>query len=369
MAVEWAMRITACDVIGVIACMHNRGACRNLQKVHEMKLNREKLIREELGESEPNSTLNSALLVDHEHTTTVANGVGVHSPVGNGHAVVVSNGDVAHKNGSANGDVKVPCIVLSAPESPTSEDVSAVTPQDEITPLRAPIYRPPRSHSMGKRSELQVLLLQKKLEQTAAGQVAAAHGDADDVRTLTSAPSLAHNGVGPRHASLPVKPDQFHSDILAKAKAQHAQKRTSLKVDGHDAQDYSRPMYRKDIFYSGSVYNVAEYQQSHQDVTTYIRSMTSIPDEVEPAKQRALWRVCGRCCPKVITDVFKQMLDVSIFRDPVFIIACLANMVGFLGIFVPFVFIADRAMSFGVEKGQAALLLSVIGESWRHVTC
>ena len=39
-------------------------------------------------------------------------------------------------------------------------------------------------------------------------------------------------------------------------------------------------------------------------------------------------------------------------------------MVGFLGIFVPFVFVADRAMSLGVGKDQAAMLLSVIGKCY-----
>jgi len=43
-------------------------------------------------------------------------------------------------------------------------------------------------------------------------------------------------------------------------------------------QDLSRPLYKKDIFYSGSVYNVSHMKSQHSDMG-YIASMTNIPQE------------------------------------------------------------------------------------------
>ena len=57
------------------------------------------------------------------------------------------------------------------------------------------------------------------------------------------------------------------------------------------------------------------------------------------------------------------MLDVRVFRDPVFVIACISNAFGMLGLYVPFVFIADRAIGMGITENKAAFLLSVIGKS------
>ena len=302
-----------------------------------MKLNREKLVREELGESEPNSTLNSCYLHDRQHSLTaeqlLPNGLATHNDVIRIPRIVLEIEDES----AATCDVTEPCLGVAA---------------DVTTNGRPPVYKGPRSNSMSRRHEMQVRLLQKKLEQV--------QNDKGGARTLGSAPSLVVNGVN-RQVSITGggKPEEFHSDVWAIKKV--ASRNDSLKVAGHNKADYSRPMYRKDIFYRGSIYNVAEYHQSQQVIETYLKSMTSIPDDVKPEREAGVWRACS-CLPKTFTDVLKQMFDLSILRDPVFLIACLANMLGFLGIFVPFVFVSNRAISLGVEPGKAALLLSVIGE-------
>ncbi len=42
-------------------------------------------------------------------------------------------------------------------------------------------------------------------------------------------------------------------------------------------------------------------------------------------------------------------------------IALLGEVFGFIGLFVPFMFVAERAISLGVSDSEAAFLLSVIG--------
>jgi len=56
-----------------------------------------------------------------------------------------------------------------------------------------------------------------------------------------------------------------------------------------------------------------------------------------------------------------QMTDLSLLRKPIFLIPCLANLFGAIGLFIPFVYSTDRAISLGVDPQQAAFLLSVIG--------
>ena len=50
-------------------------------------------------------------------------------------------------------------------------------------------------------------------------------------------------------------------------------------------------------------------------------------------------------------------------QDPVFLISCFGEIFGFIGLFVPFVFVAERAIKLGIEDTQAAFLLSVIGRT------
>ena len=51
-------------------------------------------------------------------------------------------------------------------------------------------------------------------------------------------------------------------------------------------QNLQKPLYRKDIFYSGSVMNVS-HVKSHMSMRSYVASVTSMPHEV--------WRVIMLC--------------------------------------------------------------------------
>ena len=125
---------------------------------------------------------------------------------------------------------------------------------------------------------------------------------------------------------------------------------------GVQKTDYSRPLYRKDIFYSGSVLNVPHFK-SQPDVQTYVKSMMSIPEEVPREKESCLCQLL----PKSVKDTVREMMDVTLFREPIFLVAAVGNLFAFIGLFVPFVFITDRALEYGVSEGSAAFLLSVIG--------
>ncbi|KAI0211223.1 Monocarboxylate transporter 9, partial [Lamellibrachia satsuma] len=123
-------------------------------------------------------------------------------------------------------------------------------------------------------------------------------------------------------------------------------------------EDYARPLYRKDIFYSGSVMRITEFR-SQPDVRSYVRSITLIPRDTEPEQESAIWR-CLRV-PKVAKHVLQDMLDLSLFKNPIFIVVCLGNVFGTIGVYVPYVYLADQAMIMGVPENRAVFLISVIG--------
>ena len=127
---------------------------------------------------------------------------------------------------------------------------------------------------------------------------------------------------------------------------------------GIHKSDYARPLYRSDIFYSGSVFNIPE-RKSQPDVHNYVKSVTAIPDEIPAENECFVWRYFHMS--KAAKDTLRQMTDVSLLKDPLLLIPALSNLVGFIGLYIPFVFMADRAISLHVPENQAALLLSVIG--------
>lgn len=123
--------------------------------------------------------------------------------------------------------------------------------------------------------------------------------------------------------------------------------------------DYARPLYRSDIFYSGSIVQIPEYR-SQPDVQNYVKSVTMIPDEIPAEDECCLWRHLPMS--KAAKDTLKQMTDLSLLRDPLLIVPALSNLVAFVGLYVPFIYMTSRAIELGVPDFEAAFLLSVVGK-------
>ncbi|XP_037048813.1 uncharacterized protein LOC119083250 isoform X3 [Bradysia coprophila] len=130
-----------------------------------------------------------------------------------------------------------------------------------------------------------------------------------------------------------------------------------------------RPMSRKDIFYSGSVTNLREFQ-SQKSLSSYRNSVISLPKyekemrdardgDAEKGEQYDL-------CPCfVLPESFKSaistMLDVSLLKDPVFMLIGISNVFGMAGLYVPFVYLVDAATINGIDHNSASFLISIIG--------
>jgi len=119
-------------------------------------------------------------------------------------------------------------------------------------------------------------------------------------------------------------------------------------------KEVSRPMYRKDIFYSGSVHSVAQYQ-SDSDVASYVASMMSIPEL--PEEDDNSWS--ARCVPLV--SVLREMFDFSLFNSITFVLLCTCSILAMTGFFTPFVYITDNAIRLGYTPSEGAFLIAIMG--------
>ncbi|GFU52572.1 monocarboxylate transporter 13 [Nephila pilipes] len=177
--------------------------------------------------------------------------------------------------------------------------------------------------------------------------------------------------------------NNFNADEVWKQSIREQNSQTPVPLDGsrrsslrRDRRDYSRPLYRKDVFYSGSIRNLPEYKQSQGDVRSYVASVTSIPRDI-PMSHSVLNRLDNRSVvfdsrppqefcpcihlPKSMTDTIYEMLDFSLLKNNVFLLICISNIVGMIGFYVPYVYITDSSIMKGVPADKSAFLLSVIG--------
>ncbi|XP_064650892.1 monocarboxylate transporter 12-like isoform X2 [Lineus longissimus] len=128
-------------------------------------------------------------------------------------------------------------------------------------------------------------------------------------------------------------------------------------------QDMQRPLYRKDIFYAGSVKNLPEFAVQ-KDMDSYIRSITSIPTsscDTKPEPGAVGDRPHTERCCGAMRNVMGNMMDFSLLRSPTFIVYGLSCFLCMIGFFVPFMFLPDHSLKMGIHKNEAAFLLSILG--------
>lgn len=122
---------------------------------------------------------------------------------------------------------------------------------------------------------------------------------------------------------------------------------------GATQREAARPLYRQDIFYSGSVTSIAEYR-STADMTSYLQSYTSMPT---PGGDSGAVADC--CLP--LWAVLVRMLDFTLLKSATFLTVCTASALAMAGFFTPFVYIRDNAIRLGIAENDATMLLPVLG--------
>ncbi|XP_059049944.1 monocarboxylate transporter 3 isoform X3 [Achroia grisella] len=137
----------------------------------------------------------------------------------------------------------------------------------------------------------------------------------------------------------------------------------SVAGGGREAPRMVRPMSRKDIFYSGSVLNLPQYQ-SQKSLQGYRNSVLSLPQSRQTGdlERQEQYDLCPcLSLPASFKSALSSMLDMTLLRDPAFMLIGVSNIFGMAGLYVPFVYIVDAAKLNGVDPSQASFLLSIIG--------
>lgn len=115
-------------------------------------------------------------------------------------------------------------------------------------------------------------------------------------------------------------------------------------------------LYRKDIFYSGSLVSLAKYR-SNPNI-----SYSAVPaeDNYEGSSKKSRFR----CCPAEIRDALVEMTDFSLLMNPIFLMFAISNFLTSIGFNVPYVYTKDRVADMKIASDEdASYLLSIIGIS------
>ncbi|KAG7208520.1 hypothetical protein KM043_014739 [Ampulex compressa] len=120
---------------------------------------------------------------------------------------------------------------------------------------------------------------------------------------------------------------------------------------------------RRDALYQGSLENIRKKSigliDGHAEELVRLKSSPrkgSCTTECKEPKDEA--------CEDYVEakgDVFQEMLDMSLLRDPIFILFTLSNFCTSIGFNVPYVYILPQAEERGINKTTASYLLAVIG--------
>jgi MFS transporter, MCT family, solute carrier family 16 (monocarboxylic acid transporters), member 14 len=120
-----------------------------------------------------------------------------------------------------------------------------------------------------------------------------------------------------------------------------------------------RPLYRDDVFYSGSLAKIPQYQS--QSSIAYHMSVTHLPTKKDVEEE--IEGTGCTFCPEAVRRTLATMLDMSLLRSPTFIVLALSGFFTMMGFFVPFMYSVPRAEEAGMEKEYTSFLISAIGIS------
>ncbi|XP_059146158.1 LOW QUALITY PROTEIN: monocarboxylate transporter 12-like [Physella acuta] len=110
------------------------------------------------------------------------------------------------------------------------------------------------------------------------------------------------------------------------------------------------PLARKDVFYSGSLWRLKEFQE--------LGSMEEFREKMQVPEQTTESQLSSF---QTFLKTFKGGFDISLLTSPTFLIygaSCFLCMTGF---FVPFIYMPSQAVNLGMDTQSAAFLISIIG--------
>ncbi|CAG9765196.1 unnamed protein product [Ceutorhynchus assimilis] len=130
----------------------------------------------------------------------------------------------------------------------------------------------------------------------------------------------------------------------------------------------NRPLYRDDIFYTGSIVSAATLRNSRfgsRQTAATSRGYPSLAytlSVTRAATQRDLQQQ-GRCviCPDAVIRVLVTMLDFHMLKSPAFVLLLVSGYLSLMGTYLVFTYIPSYGREKGLDPQFNGILISVIG--------
>ncbi|XP_065565986.1 monocarboxylate transporter 3-like isoform X2 [Artemia franciscana] len=158
---------------------------------------------------------------------------------------------------------------------------------------------------------------------------------------------------------LTVPEQENESDCGSEGTLQKLRSRSVANSRQDSQQSLYGVMYRQDILYSRSLTNLP---QNKSNLKINCSSSVRLSEGDEQDNQSKKYVVCGFIpCSKEARDAYKEMMDLSLLADPVFLLFTVSNFCTSIGFNVPYVYIKDKALESGVDSTTASALIAWIG--------
>ena len=129
-----------------------------------------------------------------------------------------------------------------------------------------------------------------------------------------------------------------------------------------DLYNRLRPMYRKDIFYRGSLVRTGRSLGSGMRAASCPDIvMKSLEASSEDLDQDGIFPLSCMSFSREVKQIMGEMLDTSILRSVIFVYFSLSSMLLYLWYDVPYVYTPDKAKGMGINDDNASYLVSIIG--------
>ena len=122
------------------------------------------------------------------------------------------------------------------------------------------------------------------------------------------------------------------------------------------------PLYRKDIFYRGNLMRLATIPgqiRSTSCPALYTSTWDDDSDSSDDEWDWEFWKYVRFSKP--LKRVLRIMFDPAILKHPLYITFALSSFILYFWYDVPYIFMADRALEYGISEKQASFLISILG--------